>query len=585
MRMIGVFLGEDWPGDGAGDALMVALRQIPGVRHVERCPGPCLEAGLEHVAHAVSARQLEGVVLAGSAPSLHVASACQTLSSVGLGPEHIRLVDAGPAEFWEPGSGGRIPAETLLSRIQRAVGDLRECTHEPATVQVEKRALVIGGGVAGIQAALDIADAGHQVVLVEKSPSLGGHMIQYAEVFPTLDCPQCILTPKMVEVGQHPNIALLTSAEVRSVTGSAGGFQAEIVQRARKVDHDLCTVCGACWQNCPEKVPSEFDAGMGERTAVYVPFPQAVPAKPSIDTESCRYMRYRRYVEGETPGKRPPQCRICERLCPVGAIDWGQEDRVTTERFGAIVVATGFQLMPVSRLPEYADDADVVDGIQFERMLATVGPTGGAVRRPSDGRAPESIAFVSCAGSRDPAHGVAYCSRVCCMYLAKQALLYRQAVPDGQAIVFYIDTRCTGKGYEEFLARAQASGVLYVRGKVSRIYRDGDRLAVLGADTLAGRQVEVWCDMVVLGMAMLPGPDTTDLAAMMGLAASEHGFLTEAHAKLSPLETTRDGIFLAGTVQGPKDVPDSAAQGSAAAAKVLGLLSRPEVPAVRMVVR
>ncbi len=446
-----------------------------------------------------------------------------------------------------------------------------------------RRALVIGGGVAGIQAALDVADAGYEVVLVEKSPSIGGHMIQYAEVFPTLDCPQCILTPRMVEIAHHPRIKLLTSAEVQSVAGEVGAFRVQVLRQARRVNHDLCNGCGICWQKCPESVPSEFEAGVGERKAIYIPFAQAVPAKPVIDAAHCRYIRYQEFISSGAEGKKPPQCRICERLCPRQAIDWEDQPELISEDVGAIIVATGFDLMPVSRLPEYADDPDVVDGIKFERMLSPGGPTAGAVRRPSDGRVPREVVFVSCAGSRDPEHGVPYCSRVCCMYLAKQAMLYRHAVPTGTAHVFYIDTRTTGKGYEEFLQRAVSEGARYWRGKVSRVYRDGDHLVVQGADTLTGRQVEVMADMVVLGMAMLPGNGSTDLAARLGIATDEHGFITPRHPRTAPVETTRPGIFVAGTAQGPRDIPDSVAHGSAAAAHVLALFAAARPSAERVV--
>ena len=447
-----------------------------------------------------------------------------------------------------------------------------------------KKALVIGGGVAGIQAALDIADGGYQVILVEKTPSIGGHMAQYAEVFPTLDCPQCILTPKMVDVGQHPNITLVTYAEVRRVSGEAGNFEVEILQKARKVDHTKCTGCGTCWQKCPARVPSEYDAGVAERTAIYIPFAQAVPSKPVIDTEHCRYIRYLEFIESGEEGKKPPQCRICERLCPVGAIDWEQEDQTVTEQVGAIVVATGFDLMPIKRLPEYADDPDVIDGIQFERILSPGGPTTGVVQRPSDKQIPNEVVFVSCAGSRDPEHGVPHCSRVCCMYLAKQAMLYKHAVPDGKAHVFYIDTRTTGKGYEEFLQRTKDEGTLYLRGKVSRIFRDGDKLKVMGVDTLSGRQIEVSADMVVLGMAMLSSAGSKELATRLGIATNEQGFYTENHIKIDPLESTRLGIYLAGAAQGPKDIPDSVAQGSGAASKVLGLFAQSGMTSEKVVV-
>ncbi len=437
-----------------------------------------------------------------------------------------------------------------------------------------KRALVIGGGIAGIQAALDIADAGYEVILVERSPSIGGHMVQYAEVFPTLDCPQCIMTPRMVEIAQHQNIRLMTYAEVQKVSGSAGRFVVEILQKARKVDMKKCTGCGTCWQKCPEEVSSEFNDGVAKRTAIYVPFPQAVPAKPVIDTEHCRYIHFKEYMEGKKEGKKPPECRICEKLCPVDAIDWDQEDEISHEKVGAIVIATGFDLMPMANIPEYAADPDILNGIQFERLLSPGGPTAGVVTRPSDGKIPKEVVFVSCCGSRDPEHGVPYCSRVCCMYLAKQALLYKHAVPDGQAYIFYIDTRSTGKGYEEFIQRVVGEGVLYLRGKVSKIFHDGEKLRVYGADTLSGKRIEIAADMVVLGMAVIPSDGTKQLLGKLGVSAGETGFVLERHTKFRPLETNVEGIFVAGMAQGPKDIPDSVAQGSAAAARVLTLFAQ-----------
>ncbi len=439
--------------------------------------------------------------------------------------------------------------------------------------KIVKRALVIGGGIAGIQAALDIADGGYEVVIVEKKPSIGGHMLQFSQVFPTLDCPQCIMTPKMVDVAQHSTITLLTYAEIESVKGEAGNFEVEILQKARMIDHSKCTGCGSCWQNCPEKALSEFDDGIAERTAIYIPFAQAVPGKPVIDTEHCRYIRYRQFVNGEGEGKEPPECRICEKLCQTGAIDWDQQPDVITEKFGAIIIATGFELMPVTDIGEYAPDPDVVNGIQFERLICPSGPNDGEVVT-SKGRVPKKVVFVSCEGSRDPEHGVPYCSRVCCMYLAKQAMLYRHAVPDGEAHVFYIDVRSTGKGYEEFIQRAKEEGVVYLRGKVSRIFRDGDKLTVMGVDTVAGKTVEEQADMVVLGMAIKPSRGIRELAAKMGVSTRDNGFIKEAHSRFNPLETSVPGIYVAGTAQGPKDIPDSVAQASGAAGKVLSLFSR-----------
>ncbi len=426
-----------------------------------------------------------------------------------------------------------------------------------------KKALVIGGGVAGIQAALDIADAGYKVFLVEKDSSIGGHMIQYSEVFPTLDCPQCIMTPKMVQAGQHPNITLLTYSEVDKVSGEAGDFTVRVRQKASYVNWDKCTGCGLCQTKCPVTTPSEFERWLpfGPRKAIYIPFGQAVPNKPVIDRQTCRFF---------TQGK----CKVCQRLCPTGAVDYEQRETAVEIKAGAIIVATGFELYAKQAIPEFGNDADIVDGIEFERILSPGGPTAGAVMRPSDRKTPEEIAFISCVASRDPEQGVPYCSRVCCMYLVKQAMLYRHAVPGGQAYIFYMDIRSTGKGYEEFVQRAvEEDGVVYLRGRVSRVFRDGDKLKVWGADTLTGKRIEVSCDMVVLGMAMLPNPKGVALARILGIATDEHGFIAEAHPKLRPLETSVPGIFVAGTAQGPRDIPDSVAQASGAVSKVLTLFS------------
>jgi len=550
--------------------LREAVSKLTGVVYAEVFPDLCLDPELTHVSKTVKEQQLDGMVITSCSPVLHEETFNRVLSPVNLGPERVRLVDLRP-------SGNGEPIDELVGRISSVVEDLG--TAEPMPIgnaPVTKRALVIGGGIAGIQAALDTADAGIEVVLVEKSPSIGGHMAQYSEVFPTLDCPQCILTPKMVEVVQHPNIRLMTYAEVQKVSGETGNFRVDILQKAKRVNHDICTGCGVCWQKCPEKLPSEYEAGIAERTAIYIPFPQAVPSKPVIDTDHCRYIKYQQFIEENKEGKKPPQCRICEKLCPSGAIDWEQKDEIVTVEAGAIIVATGFELMPASQIEEYAEDPDIINGIQFERILSPGGPSAGEVFRPSDRKTPKEVVFISCVGSRDPEHGVSYCSRVCCMYLAKQALLYKEAVPDGQAYVFYIDTRTTGKRYEEFMQRVVDEGALYLRGKVSRVYRDGEKLVVQGADTLSGKQVEISCDLVVLGMAILPSEGIFDLAGKLGIDLNNYGFINESHAKFNPMETSRHGIFMAGVAQGPKDIPDTVAQGGGAAAKVIALLSNPE---------
>jgi heterodisulfide reductase subunit A len=427
-----------------------------------------------------------------------------------------------------------------------------------------KRVMVIGGGIAGISTSIDLGNAGYEVVLVEKLPSIGGRMLQLSETFPTLDCAQCTLTPKTVETGQHPKIKLLTYSEVDEVAGHAGDFTVKVRRKAAYVDWEKCTGCGLCQQKCPSKVPSEFDRGMGLEKAIYTLSPQAVPNKPVINTSACRY-----FTEGK--------CRVCEKVCPVKAIDYKQKDRFVEEKVGAIIVAVGFDLIPKERFGEYGygEVPDMIDGLSFERLNSASGPTTGEIRRPSDNKIPKEVVFIQCTGSRDPERYMPYCSRVCCMYTAKHALLYRHKVRDGQAYIFYMDIRSAGKGYEEFIQQGmEEEGILYLRGRVSRIYRDGDKVVVWGADTLTGKKVEVYADMVVLATAIVPQKDTKNLGEKLGIPVDDYGFLTEAQRKLRPVETNREGIYIAGCAQGPKDIADAVAHASAAASKVQGLFAR-----------
>jgi heterodisulfide reductase subunit A len=427
-----------------------------------------------------------------------------------------------------------------------------------------KKAMVIGGGIAGISASIDLGNAGYDVVIVEKLPSIGGRMLQLSETFPTLDCAQCTLTPKTVETGQHSRIKLLTYSEVDEVEGKAGDFLVRVRRKAAYVDWEKCNGCGLCQQKCPTKTPSEFDRGMGLGTAIYTLSPQAVPNKPVINTATCRYFK-----EGK--------CRVCEKVCPVGAIDYEQKDRYVEERVGAIIAAVGFDLIPKDRFGEYGYGTvpDVIDGLSFERLNSASGPTTGEIRRPSDGKIPKEVVFIQCTGSRDPERYMPYCSRVCCMYTAKHARLYKHKVHDGQAYIFYMDIRSTGKGYEEFIQQGmEEEGILYLRGRVSKIFRDDGKVVIWGADTLTGKKVEVSADMVVLATAIIAQKDAKDLAKKLGIPADEYGFLTEAERKLRPVETDREGIFIAGCAQGPKDIADAVAHANAAASKVQGLFAQ-----------
>ena len=1028
MERIGVFLCHCSLSPlkaSAAENVIEAISQHQAAAYAEIYQDMCLQPELERVKRAIREKRLNGVVLTSCSPSLHQESFRNLMTSVGLASHQFEVAD-----LRERVNGGTT-AEKVIELVENLVERL-VLAQLPSTIRlpVTKNALVIGGGVAGIQASLDIADAGYEVFLVERNPSIGGHMLQYSEVFPTLDCPQCIMTPKMVEVGQHPNIKLLTYSEVEQVSGQVGNFTVRVKRKASYVDWDKCTGCGECINVCPVEIYSEYERGIATQKAIYKPFGQAVPAVFTVEKKGiapCRvacplhvnaqgyialisqgrfaealslvreknpfpgicgricthpcesqctrekvdmplaimdlkrfvadqekelgadltispereervavigagpaglmaayelrrmgyqvtifealpfaggmmrvgipeyrlprdilekevsliqkmgveirfdttigeqitladlkkefsavfiavgahvsarlgvdgedlagvkhgidflkevnmggkvnvgdkvavvgggnaaidaaraahrlgaeavFIVYRRSraempaspsevaeaeregikihfltspgrivgedgrvkgmeclkmklgspdesgrrrpvsvegseffleadmiipaigqipnvsfidkeigvrlkprdlleaddmtlqttaegifaggdavtgpntvidalaagrraaisidrylreenltvgresvepriselevdIEGITKRERvempvvPPaqragnfkevalglseeeaireakrclacpgccECRACEKVCEPKVINHEMLDRYEELEVGAIVLATGFELIPKKEIAEFEPDPDILDGIQFERILCPGGSTAGVVVRPSDGKTPREVVFISCVGSRDPEHGVPYCSRVCCMYLAKMAMLYKHAVPDGQAYVFYMDIRSTGKGYEEFMQRAvEEDGVLYLRGRVSKVFRDGEKLKVWGVDTLSGKRVEISCDLVVLGMAMVPNPTGKELAQKLGMFVDEYGFISEVHPKLRPLETSVPGIYVAGTAQGPKDIPDSVSQASGAASKVLALFSSNEL--------
>lgn len=429
-------------------------------------------------------------------------------------------------------------------------------------VNREPTALVIGAGIAGIQASLDIADAGFKVYLVEREPSIGGRMSQLDKTFPTLDCSSCIMTPKMVDVSRHPNIKLMTYSEVDAVEGKAGAFRVRVRQKARCVDFDVCTGCGVCQEKCPKRVPSEFDVGVGLRKAIYTPFPQAVPNVPVLDRENCIWFQR---------GK----CRVCEKLCPTGAINYDQEDELADVEVGAIVVATGFDQFDPTRKPElgWAENPNVLSGLQFERLVSASGPTAGKIEIKGLDEI-KDVVFVKCVGSRDRTIGNPWCSRVCCMYTAKQAYLLHGRLPEANVTIFYTDVRAFGKGYEEFYDRVRQEGIIYRRGSVSEIYRRKGRLVVRAEDTLLGRPVALEADLVVLSTGLTPRADAAQVAKMLGLKQSPSGFFAEAHPKLRPNDSGLEGIYLAGTAQGPKDIPDAVSHAKGAAASAIVLLSR-----------
>jgi heterodisulfide reductase subunit A len=580
MSRIGVFVchcGENISRTVDVERVARAAEKISGVAYACDYKYMCSDPGQNLLKKAVSEHDLDGVVVAACSPRMHEKTFRKAADAAGLNPYLVEMANIREHCSWvhEDKEEATAKATEIVTMLVERVKMNRKL--QPITVPVTKRALVIGGGIAGIQAALDIADCGHQVVLVERDPSIGGHMAQLSETFPTLDCSQCIMTPKMVDVANHPNITLHTYSEIETVDGYIGNFQVTIKKKARSVDMGRCTGCGVCMEKCPQKkIPNAFDKNLGMRTAIYVPFPQAVPNTPVIDRENCTYFK---------SGK----CGVCQKVCGPGAVDFTQEDQLIVENIGAIVVATGFELYSIGEKPKgspikgygefgHGKIPDVIDGMTFERLASASGPTGGKIIRPSDGKEPQSVVFVQCVGSRAREKGISYCSKVCCMYTAKHTMLYHHKVHDGQAYVFFMDARTPGKGYDEFWRRSiEEENAVYIRGAVSRLYEKGDKIVVMGSDISLGIQVEIEADMVVLATAVQPRSGAEILAQKLGISYDGYNFYSEAHAKLRPVECATAGIYLAGACQGPKDIPDTVSQASAAAAKVMTLFSKDEL--------
>ena len=529
----------------------------------------CSDPGQELIKQDIKELGLNRVVVASCSPTMHEPTFRRACQEAGINPylfemanirEHCSWVTKDKQEATEK-------AKALVSAAVRRV-----YYHEPLEtreVTINPNTLVVGGGIAGIQAALKIADSEHKVYLVEQSPSIGGHMAQLDKTFPTLDCSACILTPKMTLAGSHPYIELLTYSEVEEVSGYIGNFKVKIRQKARYVDEDKCTGCGLCQTKCPWKVDSEFDAGMGKRKAIYTPFPQAVPNIPVIDTEHCAY-----FLKGT--------CRVCEKVCEAEAIDFEQQDKIVEVEVGSIIVTTGFQVFDPTPIYQYGYGrlANVITSLEFERLVNSAGPTDGEIVL-KDGSHPESIAIIHCVGSRDEKYHE-YCSRVCCMHSMKFAHLIKEHT-DAEVYEFYIDIRSFGKGYEEFYNRVLKEGTIFIRGRPAEVTNIAEKpeekgkLIVQFEDTLAGLQRRLPVDMVILSCALEAQADAEKTARLFNISRSADGFFLEKHPKLDPVATMTEGIFVAGCCQGPKDIPDTVAQAAAAAAEVLAMISKGKV--------
>lgn len=576
MERIGVFVchcGTNIAGTVDVKKVAEELGKVDGVVFSTNYTYMCSSAGQQMIEEHIKNDKLTGVVLCSCSPRMHEKTFRACAQRAGLNAYKVEVANIREQCSWVL----KNPEEATEKAIALGKAAIAKTILDTPLVEgetpVTKRALVIGGGIAGITAALDIADAGFPVDIVEKKTTVGGKMAMLDKTFPTLDCASCIVTPKMTEVSQNPNIRILSYSEVCGVKGYIGNFQIDIKRHPRYVDETKCTGCGACIEACPnKKVPNEFNLNLNTRKAINIPFAQAVPKVASIDAGYCLHMK------GLKNGK-DNVCGFCEKACAAGAINFNQKEEIITEKYGAIIVATGYNPIDLKKFDEYAysQSPDVVSSLEFERLCNASGPTNGHLLRPSDGKEPKNIVFVQCVGSRcsaDSSKGHEYCSKVCCMYTAKHAILTRDHYPDTNCYVFYIDVRTPGKNFDEFYRRAvEQYGVHYIKGQVGKVTPLSDgTLDVQGSDLILNKQVHIKADMVVLAASIEADKSARPLATMLTTSMDNNDFFLEAHAKLRPVESPTAGIFLAGCCQGPKDIPETVAQSSGAAAKAICLL-------------
>jgi heterodisulfide reductase subunit A len=539
-----------------------AVRELPGVALVETYEYMCSKPGLQLIKDAIINKGINRVVEASCSPLMHLNTFRSVAQESGLNPYLVEMANIREHCSWVHKDREAATAKAI-NIIRGAVERARYLQPLlPKKEPVDQNIMVIGGGVAGIFTSLELANKGYKVILVDRAPSIGGHMMQLSKTYPTLDCSTCILAPRMVDVGQHPNISIMTLAEPISIKGSPGNYEVTLRRKPRYVDEKDCASCGECSRVCPGKAPNEYETGLYERKAIYIPFAQAIPSAYVLDAEHC--LHFQKGI-----------CGVCAKKCKRGAINFDDKERTETVKVGAIVVATGYDMVDPSNLGElgYGTHPDIVTNLQFERLFLK-----GLVK-PSDGKVPKKVAFVLCAGSRSPERGVPYCSKVCCMVGTKQAFLFKEMVPGAEPWVFYTDMRAAGKGYEEFYGRAREEGVRFVRGRVAEIIplTDGSNKLLLHAeDTLLGAQIEDHFDMVVLSPPLLPSSGTPELTSLLGLQRGPDGFLLEKHYKLEPVDSTQGGMFTCGCALGPKDVRESTLEAMAAASRVTTFIGKGE---------
>ncbi len=553
---------RDWAGQRLKDRGVVISRDYKFM---------CSSLGQEMIEKDIKELGLTRVVVAACSPHLHEQTFRTAAKRGGLNPYLTELVSIREQVSWvhTDKNAATDKAKAVVSGgIERVIMNQ---PLEPLHVPINEATLVVGGGIAGIQAALEIADAGYPVFMVEREPSIGGHMSQFDKTFPTLDCAACILTPRMVSAGTHPHINLFTWSEVESVSGYVGNFTVTIRKKARYIKEELCTGCGICQEKCPKKIIDEiYEAGLGYRKAVYTPFPQAVPKYPVIDKPNCTY-----FLKGT--------CKACEKFCPTNAIDFNQQDELITVQVGNIILATGYDLFDPRRIPHYGYGrlANVFTSLEFERLSNAAGPTNGEIVLRDGKTRPKAVGIVHCVGSRDRNYNN-YCSAICCMQSVKFAHLVHERT--GATVYnFYIDMRTPAKAYDEFYQRVLEEGTLFVRGRVAEVTdaarkpEEEGRLIIQVEDTLAGKQRRIPVDMVILSAGLEPRKDAKQTAHTFGISCSADGWFIEKHPKLDPVSTMTEGIFIAGCVTGPKDIPATVSQGAAAAARVLGRIQQKEI--------
>jgi heterodisulfide reductase subunit A len=528
----------------------------------------CSDPGQDMIKQDIRDYDLNRVVVASCSPLMHEPTFRTVVQEVGVNPYYFEMANIREQCSWVHTDRrvGTQKAKELVAGTVAKVALLEPL--QEREVEVTLSALVIGGGIAGLEAALDIADAGYKTYLVERQPSLGGRMAQLNKTFPRMEDAGALVVSEMKRAMEHPNLEVLAYSDLLGVEGYIGNFEVTVRRKPRFVDSEKCTLCNKCAEACAlsGQIADEFQMGMGTRAAIYHLFPEALPGTYTVDPAHCLLLRDGECQEG------PP----CALACPEDAVDFQQKEKDLVLKIGTIIVATGYDPFNPERKPEfgYRRYPGVLSALEFERLAAANGPTGGRIIVPGTEREPEHVVFIHCVGSRDKQVGNEYCSRVCCMYTAKQANVVLDQLPDARVTVFYMDVRAFTKGGEEFYDRARARGARYRRGNPSEVYRRGDKLVVRAEDTLLRRTIEVEADMVVLAVGLEPGSGGVEMSHMLKLSCTGDNFLAEAHPKLRPVDTTSDGVFLAGTCQGPKDIPDTVAHAKAAASSALIPLSR-----------